>query len=174
MRESDEALYGKLLGGDLVAFDRLYERYARPLYGFVHAQLGNSAEAEDVCHESFLAVLRARGAETELQSFKAWLFQVARNLCLNRVRARNRASRAIEAITATASSVPEHDPVPSASLASLQRAVAQLPSTLAEVYRLRASGLSYQELATILDVPLGTVKSRIHEMIKRLREELRA
>src|SRR5665647_640881 len=98
MVESDEALYAKLLAGELAAFDRLYARYERPLYGFVLAQLGNAAEAEDVFHESFLAVLRARVTATELSNVKAWLFQVARNLCLNRVRTRNRADRALASV----------------------------------------------------------------------------
>lgn len=167
--ESDEALYTKLLAGELAAFDRLYERYERPLFGFVRSQLGDRTEAEDVLHETFLAVLRARGLGTEVRSFKAWLFQVARNLCLNRVRSRKRADRALEsaarAIIVEDAAV-EHDST------ALHAAVARLPAALAEVYQLRAKGLSYEELSTILDVPLGTVKSRMHEMVRRLREEM--
>jgi RNA polymerase sigma-70 factor (ECF subfamily) len=54
----------------------------------------------------------------------------------------------------------------------LREAVQRLPGSLAEVYRLRAAGMSYDEVAGILDVPVGTVKSRVHEMVKRLREEM--
>jgi DNA-directed RNA polymerase specialized sigma24 family protein len=50
--------------------------------------------------------------------------------------------------------------------------VARLPSELGALYQLRASGMSYEELAQVLAVPLGTVKSRMHTMIARLREEL--
>jgi RNA polymerase sigma-70 factor (ECF subfamily) len=54
----------------------------------------------------------------------------------------------------------------------IERAVQRLPGPLAEVYRLRASGMSYDEVAEILDIPVGTVKSRMHEMVKRLRQEV--
>ena len=93
--DSDEALYARLRRGELAAFDRRYERFERPRFGFLRAQLGDAAEAEDVLHEAFLAVLRAGDARDELRSFRAWLFQVARNLCLNRARARRRADRAL-------------------------------------------------------------------------------
>ena len=182
--ETDEALYERLLRGELAAFDRLYERYERPLLGFVRAQLGDAAEAEDVCHEAFLALIRARGEGTELRSFRAWLFQVARNLCLNRVRSRRRADRALEA----AAREPELAPAAlaphtaamgagagagaAADPAAVRRALERLPPALAEVYQLRARGLSYDELAAVLEVPVGTVKSRMHEMMKRLREEM--
>lgn len=166
--ESDEALYARLLRGELAAFDRLYERYERPLYGFLRAQLGDAAEAEDLFHEAFLAVLRARGSRTELRSFKAWLFEVARHLCLNRIRSRRRADRALE----TVAREPHGAAEPARDPATLHAAVTRLPPALAEVYSLRASGLSYEELATVLEVPIGTVKSRIHEMVRRLREEM--
>jgi len=50
--------------------------------------------------------------------------------------------------------------------------VARLPDPLAELFHLRAGGLSYEELAQVLEVPLGTIKSRMHEMVGRLREEV--
>ncbi len=170
MIETDETLYGKLLAGDLAAFDRLYERYERPLFGFALAQLGDRAEAEDVLHEAFLAVVRAHRAGEQLRSFKAWLFTVARNLCLNRVRSRQRADRAL-ALGGVAE-VAEQPPPDEIDTSALHTAVGRLPPTLAEVYQLRATGLSYDEVAKILGIPLGTVKSRIHEMVARLREEL--
>jgi RNA polymerase sigma-70 factor (ECF subfamily) len=175
--DSDEALFQRLTRGDMSAFDRLYDRFERPLFGFLCAELGSAAEAEDVLLEAFLAVLRARDRTPELRSFKAWLFEVAKNLCLNRVRSRRRAGRAIEAAgrTMEASAPPpgadqrleRHEQV-----VLLERAVARLPPPLAEVFRLRATGLSYEEVATVLKVPVGTVKSRVHEMVRCLREEV--
>jgi RNA polymerase sigma-70 factor (ECF subfamily) len=60
------------------------------------------------------------------------------------------------------------------STAALHLAVDRLPVPLAELFRLRSSGLSYEELAQVLSLPLGTVKSRIHEMVTRLRQELQS
>jgi len=55
---------------------------------------------------------------------------------------------------------------------ALCRAVARLPSPLAELFQLRAGGLSYEELAQVLDIPIGTVKSRMHDLMGRLRAEV--
>jgi RNA polymerase sigma-70 factor (ECF subfamily) len=171
---SDEALYRNLVGGDITAFDELYRRYERCLFGFVLRQLGDRSEAEDIFHEAFMAVLREKRSSRELRSFKAWTFEVARNLCLNRVRSRKRAARALE----TEARVPPSQPHPESIIAAreapaaLSRAVEKLPETLAQLYDLRTSGLSYDEIAEVLDVPLGTVKSRMHEMVGRLREEI--
>ena len=173
---SDEALLEQTIAGDMRAFDRLYERFERPLFGFIRAQLaGDAAEAEDVLHEAFMSLLRGRGERAEIRSVKAWLFEVARNLCFNRARSRKRAGRALEAVA----QVPVEAPAGAESrleqreiARELEGAVARLPLPLAEVYRLRAAGMSYEEVAHVLDVPLGTVKSRMNEMVKRLRAEV--
>lgn len=170
--DSDEALFERLVAGDLSAFDRLYGRYERPLFGFIRLRVGDS-EAEDVFHEAFMAVLRERERRSEVRSFRAWLYQVASNLCRNRARTAKRA-----AASATRTELAEPPVGADAELDAHQRterlrlAVDRLPQPLAEVYRLRGAGLSYEELATALDVPLGTVKSRMHEMVKWLREEI--
>lgn len=173
---SDEALHERLLAGDLAAFDALYDRHERHLFAFIRTHL-DPAEAEDVLQEAFLAVVRERADVRTARCFKAWLFQVARNLCLNRLRSRRRAAQAMAAFA--------HEPPPDApagapdrlmadreTAAALRRAVDRLPAALAELYALRASGLSYEELADVLVVPVGTVKSRMHEMVSRLREEM--
>ncbi|MSP26488.1 MAG: RNA polymerase sigma factor [Myxococcales bacterium] len=175
--DSDDALFEKLIAGDLRAFDRLYERFERPLFGFIRAQLGDAGEAEDVLHEAFMAVLRERETRREVKSFRAWIFQVARNLCLNRVRSRKRAGRAAEAVgwmraSGEAPLLAEQVLERRQSGEALRRAVERLPPGLAEVYRLRAGGMSYEEVAVTLGIAEGTVKSRMHEMVKRLREEV--
>ncbi len=59
-------------------------------------------------------------------------------------------------------------------LRALDVAVARLPVPLADVYHLRSSGLSYEEMADVLEIPLGTLKSRMHQMVGALRQELQA
>lgn len=177
---SDESLCAALLGGDLRAFDTLYARHERPLFAFIRRHLADTAEAEDVLHEAFLAILKDRLAASRAASFRAWLFQVARHLCLNRLRTAKRADRAMatEAVAEGGGGVPAVSMPAEALLverergAALEDAVARLPSELGALYQLRASGMSYEELAQVLAVPLGTVKSRMHTMIARLREEL--
>jgi RNA polymerase sigma-70 factor (ECF subfamily) len=171
---SDETLYLQLVGGDMSAFDELYRRYERRLFAYIVRQLGDRSEAADVYHEAFMAVLKERRSGRELSSFKAWIFQVALNLCRNRQRARARSRRAVDQESfALATSPPaeqlfaEHE----APLA-LQRAAMQLPEPMADLYRLRTAGLRYDEIAEALEIPLGTLKSRMKAMLTRLREEM--
>lgn len=176
--ESDEALFDRLRKGDITAFDRLHERHARALFGFVRAHLRDPHEAEDVLHDAFLAILREGDAGREVTSFRAWLYGVARNLCLNRVRSRKRAEHSIEE---AARAQQQLEPPAQAEQSieqceqevMLRGAVERLPPALAEVYRLRAAGLSYEELADVLAIPIGTVRSRIHEMVRRLQQEMK-
>lgn len=173
--DTDEALFERLAHGDMGAFDRLYARFERPLFGFIRTQVGDAAEAGDVLHETFMTVLRDRARLPEVRSVRAWLYQVARNQCRNRARSRKRAGRAETALThlegagaATAeSALASHE-----RGALLERAVQRLPVALAELFRLRAAGMSYEQAAELLAVPVGTVKSRMHDLVRRLREEM--
>jgi RNA polymerase sigma-70 factor (ECF subfamily) len=173
--ETDEALYARLLAGDMAAFDQLYLRYERSLFGYVLRQLGDRGEAEDVFHETFMAVLEERRSARELSNFRAWVFQVARHRVHNRIRARTRAQRALRVMAA----VEREEGSDAERLAgarelplALRKAAARLPDPLAEIYALRASGLSYDEIAEALELPLGTVKSRVHSMVTWLRQEM--
>ncbi len=172
---TDETLYLRLLNGDMEAFEQLYRRYETRLFGYIVRQLGDRIEAEDVFHDAFMAVLKERKSGQELSNFRAWLFQVARNLCHNRFRSSKRAARTT--LTESRSKVPgvdaEHMLDSQQMPQALRGAVARLPESLAQLYSLRASGLSLDEIAETLDIPLGTVKSRMHKMVMQLREEMR-
>jgi RNA polymerase sigma-70 factor (ECF subfamily) len=175
--DSDERLHERLRGGELAAFDALYERHARRLYAFIDAHLRDAAEAEDVLHEAFLGLLRSGDVDFGRGSFKSWLYQIARNLCLNRLRSRGRGDRARQAL-ATDGPVDARRDGADEQLAqreageALRTALGRLPAPLSEIYHLRASGLSYEEMSRVLALPLGTVKSRMHALIQQLKEEM--
>jgi RNA polymerase sigma-70 factor (ECF subfamily) len=173
--DTDEALYARVKRGDMRAFDELYTRYAKRLFGFLRVQLATRADAEDVFHEAFLATLDSREVAFDRGSFRTWLYRIARNLVLNRTRSRDRGDRALGKLAGADEATPWADEHVARLevLRALDGAVARLPSPLSEVYHLRSSGLSYEEMALVLGIPLGTLKSRMNQMVNVLREELK-
>jgi RNA polymerase sigma-70 factor (ECF subfamily) len=173
---SDEAAFEKLLNGEMDAFDLLYERYEKSLFGFICRFIGDRNEAEDIFHETFMAVIRERDYGHRANSFRAWLFQVARHRCLNRLRSCRRAKAfvqvAVQSETLVDNQHPESAIQSREALRCLQLAVARLPEDLAELFQLRSSGMSYDEISQVLEIPVGTVKSRMHQMVALLRDEV--
>ena len=172
--ETDEALYARLKRGDIAAFDVLYTRYKKPLFGFLLRSVRTRADAEDAFHETFMNALRApEAAFAHEGAFRPWIFRIARNVALNRVRSGRRMEANLARAPEAAPPLGADDQLATAALhRALDRAVERLPWALAEVYHLRASGLNQEEVARVLDVPLGTLKSRIRRMVECLREEL--
>jgi RNA polymerase sigma-70 factor, ECF subfamily len=173
--EPDESLYARVKHGDLLAFDELYTRYSSRLFGFLRAQLPTPADAEDVFHETMMATLECHEVTFDGASFRTWLFRIARNRVLNRLRSSARGDAANVRLAAGPDEMPadaEDRLVHAQMVDALERAVKRLPTTLSDVYHLRSSGLSYEEMATVLEIPIGTIKSRMHQMVKVLREEL--
>lgn len=180
--DTDEALVRQIRGGDIAAFDRLYERHEVRLFAYLRSVAGDRRDAEEVLHDAFLTVLKDSRAELDREgAFRSWLYRVARNLAFNRRRASGRHERNVATLTST----PNDDPPLSVDARgdrtleareledALASALGRLPPAFGELWHLRTSGLSYEQIATVIDVPVGTVKSRIHQMVSVLREELK-
>src|ERR1700722_4553543 len=152
--DSDEALYARVKQGDMGAFDDLYARSAPRLFGFLLPQLPTRADAEDVFHESLLATLESAEVTFDRGGFRTWLYRIARNRVLNRMRSHGRGEVAFaklapleESSVSPADETAAHGQL----LRALDGAVSRLPSPLSEIYRLRTSGLTYEEMATVLN-----------------------
>lgn len=173
---ADEVLYHRVWAGDLRAFDLLYRRYEVRLFGFLLRMVHNHHDAEDLFHEAFLSVLRSRQVTLDRASFATWLYRIARNLAYNHLRSQRRRNSAHTAVESQPSLtellVADEALAQNQHAQELGQAVDALPAPLAELYRLRTAGLSYEEMATRLQVPLGTVKSRMNQMTARLQAQL--
>jgi RNA polymerase sigma-70 factor, ECF subfamily len=170
---SDGELIQRAATGDRRAFEDLYRRYARPVFGLALRRLGDRGRAEDAVQETFASIWRSAGSyKPERGPGAPWLYAVARNAITDRARAR------IE----TPADVPEEpaiDPAP-LELAEqswvawrVHRALEELPEREREVIALAYwSGLSQSEIAEFLGVPLGTVKTRTRTALSHLAELL--
>ena len=167
--ETDAALIERIGKGDRDAFEELYRRFARPVLALAVRQLGDNGRAEDAAQETFAAVWRsARSFKAERGTGSAWLYAVARHAIVDR--ARQRRDTPAEAPEQEST---EASPTEQAELAWLtwkvHAALEKLPERERVVLELAYwSGLSQTEIASYLDVPLGTVKTRTRAGLARL------
>ena len=170
---TDEALYHLVRRGDLRAFDVLYRRYEVRLFGFLLRMVRNHHDAEDLFHEAFVNMLRSREVTFDRASFATWLYRIARNLALNHLRsARRKAVLPQQLMPELSPPIAQEVLEQGERAAHLGIAVTTLPKLLAEIYKLRSAGLSYEEMAATLQIPIGTVKSRMNQMVVRLHAQM--
>jgi RNA polymerase sigma-70 factor (ECF subfamily) len=172
---SDEALLAAHLRGDPRAFGELVARYERRIYGLCLRILGNREDAEDAAQEAFLAALRKASSFRRAAAFSTWLYRIAVNAATDQARRRGRARLAAldpeDAGLAVAPGSELGEAV--ATAVAVQAALTQVPEefrvavVLCDLYR-----VPYADAAQILEVPVGTVKSRVFRGRLALAEQL--
>ncbi len=170
---SDGDLIRRVARMDADAFEVLYRRFARPVFGLALRRLGDRMKAEDAVQDTFAAVWRsARTFKPERGAGAPWLYAVARNAIVDR--SRNRSEPPAES-----PDLPSDEPGPDeraeASYISwrVHRALESLPQNEREVIELAYyAGLSQSEVASFLGIPLGTVKTRTRAGLGRLADLL--
>lgn len=168
-READfEKAQREFSSGSIEAFNFLYERYNRKLYWYCVRMLGNSDVAKDAYQEAFIRVYDKR-EEFQGENFSAWLFTIARNICLNIIRTR-RDFVEIEEDTQITDHVRESD---IGMKEYIEKALEKLPVTYREALILREyEDCSYQEIAEILNIDLSNAKVRVHRARAMMRKTL--
>ncbi|MGH1335778.1 MAG: RNA polymerase sigma factor [Aureispira sp.] len=171
---SDEQLMQLVQRGSEPAFNVLYERYSQRLLFFLYKMLHqDEAKAQDLLQDVFLKVVEAPEKFDVQQPFKTWVFTVAANCCRNYFRAQKTARLANEKIIQPKSIEPVIPIQERVFEEQLQVALEHLSPVYKEVFLLKyKEGLRLKEIATVLDCPLGTVKSRLHGATKKLAEQL--
>ena len=172
------ALLRRSARGDEAAFAELYDATAARVYGLVRRVLRDPHQSEEVAQEAFLEVWRTSARfDPERGSAQAWILTIAHRRAVDRVRSAEAASRREETYERRNVEV-EHDSTAEAAQASLEaRRVRSALETLTPVQREAVSlaylgGYSHTEVAGLLDLPLGTAKTRIRDGLIRLRDTL--
>ncbi len=180
---SDEDLLARSLDDDLSAFDVIVNRYKDRLYNFVLRFVKDQQTAEDIVQDTFLRAYRNRKSFQAVAKFSTWIYTIAGNLAKSELRRRKRWRFLSIGVqnedTGTTFELPDTGATPDldteTALAEvhIQAALDRLPERYREAVMLRdIEGLDYDEIAQIIECPLGTVKSRINRGRLRLQEEL--
>jgi len=178
---TDEQLLRKFLTGEVAAFELLVRRHSQELYQFVLRFTGDSMAAEDVVQETFLQVHGSAAGFDPTRRLKPWLFTIGANKARDHLRRLNRrrevpfdapisgeseVGRRFVDLLAGGDVVPDEDPADDESRIAVRRIMEAMPEKQAEVLILAYyHRFPYKEIAEIVGIPLGTVKSRLHAAI---------
>jgi RNA polymerase sigma-70 factor (ECF subfamily) len=161
--------------GDREAFSRLTRTYLHRAHRAAYRYLGNTEDAADICQELFLRVYRHLAGFDAERPFYPWLYRILRNLCLNQMQRGARTVPLNETEAASSLPAPEGQLLRREALRGLNAALDSLPARDREILLLKHfDGLTYAEIAGLLDIPMGTVMSRLYAARRRLRGELEA
>jgi len=171
---------------ELAQYEAIVQRYARHVYNIAYRMAGNEADARDLVQEAFLRVYRALRRVEPDAPLERWLYRIVSNLHIDLLRKRPRTRvESLDAPVETARGevsreIADLESSPEAILdreqldAAIQRALGTLPQELRLVVVLSdIEGLAYEEIAAMLRIPLGTVKSRLHRARQALQQRLR-
>lgn len=171
--------------GDQRAFGILIRRYERPLYNFILRMVSSAADAEELFQETFLRIHQNLDNFRGGASFSPWAYRIAHNICIDTLRsprkrlfvsleAENQGQQTLEERLEGESPDPELEVHRQQVSGQIQNAVDQLPPKLRSVFVMyQYQHMPYDEIAKSLEIPLGTVKSRMHAALKQLSHQLR-
>lgn len=180
MSPTDEELVARAQDGDVSSFDVLVRRWERKIRGAIYRIVGSDDEALDLCQETFLKAYRGLGSFKREARFSSWLYQIALNLCRDRLR-RKRGKTWVSLDDLEDGAAAPQTPGPTAldlvEARDLSRtvavAVAALPEEQREVIVLKEyQGLTFLEIAEVLGLPMSTVKTRLYRGLGQLKDQL--
>ena len=177
-----DALIVACLDGDQQAWTAIVQRYRRKVFNVAYKFVGRHDEAEDLTQDIFLKIYKALATFDRRANFQTWLISISRNLCIDHYRSVRKERETVDRRVDPSTLAPvAKGPDPLGRLERsdrrlmLRQAMLELPTTLRSAVLLRdIQEFSYQEIASQLDLPEGTVKSRInrgrHELARQIRK----
>jgi RNA polymerase sigma-70 factor, ECF subfamily len=179
---SDEELVARSMGGDLESFNQLVLRWERPIYALAYRVIGREEDARDVCQETFLRAFRALGGFKGQAKFSSWLYRITLNLCRDWIRRERRqpvaqAPEGVDLVELAGEAEPSESIEELVARKEIGAAIAKAMALLPEEQRTAIvlkeyHGLTFQEIADMLDCPLSTVKTRLYQGLTVLRRHL--
>ena len=179
-REQAAAVIQAVLDGDVNAYEALVKEYEKNVYNLALRMTGNSEDAADMAQEAFIKAYNSLTAFRGDSKFSVWLYRIVSNVCLDFLRSRSRKQTVslstenddgeeVELDIADETHSPEQLLDRSLTRDAVRRGLAALPPDHREILLLREiQGLSYEEIADVLGLEAGTVKSRIFRARKKL------
>jgi RNA polymerase sigma-70 factor, ECF subfamily len=171
--------------GDRGAFAELVDLYKDKIYHLAYRMLNNKHEAEDAVQETFMRVYTNLNRYDEQQKFSTWIFRIATNHCIDRLRKRKHSAYSLDAempdgegndyysMLAGNEDTPEKQIILSETQLQIRKAIDALPEKYKTVVILRyLQDMSLQEISDVLDMPVTTVKTRVHRGREYLRNRL--
>ena len=186
--DSDAYLVERALDKDLAAFEKLVTRYQGKIISYAARMLNDQDDAEDVAQEVFVKAYRSLDSFRGASSFSTWLYRIATNLCIDRVRKRKRSPQQAYSLdepldkdedsggreVADFSMEPTKNVEREELRQQVRTTVAEMPDKLRSVLVMcDIQGMPYEEIAKVLDCPIGTVKSRLFHARADLARRLR-
>jgi RNA polymerase sigma-70 factor (ECF subfamily) len=182
MTWTDEELVARSKTGDTESFNQLVRRWERPIFALAYRTLGREEDARDVTQETFLRAFRALPGFKGDAKFSSWLYRIALNLCRDWIRKQRRAPLVAvpEGVEVQELAAERHHTISVEDLAAraeLSRGVAAAMEHLPDEQRTAIllkeyHGLTFQEIADMMNCPLSTVKTRVYQGLTMLRRHL--
>lgn len=174
IKAKDFALMRRIQSGDMVAFNDMVNNYKDRLMNVIGRMLSSQEEAEDVVQEAFVRVFQHRNSFDFKHCFSTWIYTIALNLARNELRRRKRFKfQDISDMQGNEAEISVEMKLPSTIGQTLEREIKALPEKYKTAFMLRdIQEMSYEEVAQVMSVPLGTVKSRVNRARALLRERL--
>ncbi len=184
VEQNDADLVRQTLCGNTSAYNGLVMRYQRQVYNLAYRMLGNAEDAGDLVQETFLRAYGALASFRQDASFLTWLYKIASNLCIDQLRSRKARSalsldveleEGREPAADSRSCSPEELAIRDSVQEVVQRAISNLPEKYRVVVVMRhLQDMSVEEIAGVLDMPTGTVKTHLFRAREMLRGRLRS
>ena len=177
----DSTIVGKCQNGQAEFYGRLVDKYSARIINLGYAMMGNRHDAEDVAQEAFVRAYKGLARFQKKAKFSSWLYQIALNLCRDRLRQRRgKTLVSIDDLDPTTAARIDRSPATAQDIVEAKDlgrivalAMADLPEEQREVITLKEyQGLTFQEIADTLGVPVSTVKTRLYRGLVQMRERL--